>query len=682
MVRAPFVLLLLAASIQATPLASLAAAQATALEQPSLASADSTPGAGLDLAATPPAQATTNETAGTTIRIPLRKRGVASELTKEDGSVSWDRVQSHLAKIHAKFKRGNSAYLANQGEALLPASDRHLYGFHPERSVGYGVVSGAMMGNKRAWLEEGDTMEWNAPKVEPQVVNAGPQAEYLQVKSRGARSIVSGGAVEQANQKRSGDALFSVERFKGIRGAGRLFGRGLNAPRESPVASATEASLELRVSSAKPTSQTREEAVASRAAARAAAESARLNGGGKKATTAKTTTAATTKAAGRATAVTTTAKAVATKASGSSASSGGLSLTNNNDGSGKSCGDIFCLWTGTISIGTPAKKFNIDFDTGSADLWVPSSDCNSAACNPHTKYDPSKSSTSKADPSKKLSIVYGDGSSTTGLVYQDTVSLAGLTATGQGFGVATGMSSDWANDPMDGLMGMGYASISQTKSTPFFQTLVAEKQVAAPQFSFKLGASGDSELFLGGMNSNDYVAGSTQWTDVVSQGYWTVSASANVNGKAALKGINAIIDTGTSVIVVSHFRQRNLFIIQRDAGLTLNYHLFQAPTGDAATYWDAVPDSAPYGGGGGYYTYPCKASLVASFSFAGGSTKWAVPSDALNLGKVSRGSDRCVGAIVGADVGISGWILGGSFFQGVYVTFDLGSNRVGFSALK
>ncbi|SGY69465.1 BQ5605_C004g03018 [Microbotryum silenes-dioicae] len=98
MVRAPLALLLLAVSIQATPLASLAAAQATALEQPSLPASAAAAAAGLPLVdlATPPAQTTnetsTNETPGTTIQIPLRKRGSA-ELTKEDGSISWDRVQ-------------------------------------------------------------------------------------------------------------------------------------------------------------------------------------------------------------------------------------------------------------------------------------------------------------------------------------------------------------------------------------------------------------------------------------------------------------------------------------------------------------------------------------------------------------------------------------------------------------
>jgi hypothetical protein len=54
------------------------------------------------------------------------------------------------------------------------------------------------------------------------------------------------------------------------------------------------------------------------------------------------------------------------------------------------------LYYGPVSIGTPAKVFQVIYDTGSSNLWVPSSKCDASkypACSNHTKYDETKSST-------------------------------------------------------------------------------------------------------------------------------------------------------------------------------------------------------------------------------------------------------------------------------------------------
>ncbi|GAA5976063.1 hypothetical protein JCM11641_003272 [Rhodosporidiobolus odoratus] len=337
----------------------------------------------------------------------------------------------------------------------------------------------------------------------------------------------------------------------------------------------------------------------------------------------------------------------ATSSAAGAAKTGGVGLTDCDDGT---------LWYGTISIGTPAVDYVIDFDTGSADLWIPSVNCTSAACNTHAKYDPSSSSTSASILNKKLSITYGDGSSTKGTVWSDTVSIAGLTATSQTFGAAYSLTSDFQDDPYDGLMGMAYGSISTMGASPLFQTLVSQSKVAASQFSFLLAESG-SELFLGGMNAKLYEAASTHWYPVVSQSYWLLATQANVGDDvvSTLGTFNSIIDTGTSVIV--------------------------APTAAAATFWASVPNSGVYGGN--YYTFLCADAPTISFSFGTSfGEKWAISGESLNLGRVSSGSDRCVGAIVGADIGLgSTWILGAAFLENVYSTFDISTNSVGFSDL-
>merc|ERR1719410_3340157 len=80
---------------------------------------------------------------------------------------------------------------------------------------------------------------------------------------------------------------------------------------------------------------------------------------------------------------------------------------------------------GQVDIGTPAKTFQVLFDTGSSNLWVPASNCTNCASG-KTKYDPSKSSTYKANGTE-FAIQYGTGSMK-GFVAHDVLKLGSLEA--------------------------------------------------------------------------------------------------------------------------------------------------------------------------------------------------------------------------------------------------------------
>ena len=75
-------------------------------------------------------------------------------------------------------------------------------------------------------------------------------------------------------------------------------------------------------------------------------------------------------------------------------------------------------WTGAITIGSNKQPFVIDFDTGSADLWVPNAAGCSTCAGKHV-YD-ATSSTSSKGKSGTFSISYGDGSSVHGPIFTDT----------------------------------------------------------------------------------------------------------------------------------------------------------------------------------------------------------------------------------------------------------------------
>ncbi|OSD07013.1 acid protease [Trametes coccinea BRFM310] len=311
-------------------------------------------------------------------------------------------------------------------------------------------------------------------------------------------------------------------------------------------------------------------------------------------------------------------------------------------------------WAGTITIGTPGQKFLIDFDTGSSDLWVPSSSCRSSTCSPKNKYTASSSSTG-SKKSGTFSIEYGDGSTVSGPIYTDTVDVAGVTVKNQYFSPVTTLSSSFSGDPIDGILGLAYPEISNLNESPFFNTAVTQGAVPEGVFGFKL-ASSDSELYLGGTNSQLYT-GSIEYHDVdTSTGFWQLrGASAYVGSTAAVSNFETIIDSGTTIMY--------------------------GPPSAVKAFYSHVSGSKVYDSANGYYSYPCNSPPSVSFSWGG--KKWAISAANFNLGQTSSGSSQCVGALAGQDLGLGNnvWLLGDSFMKNVYTAFSFDDDAVGFATL-
>ncbi|THG94139.1 hypothetical protein EW026_g7273 [Hermanssonia centrifuga] len=310
-------------------------------------------------------------------------------------------------------------------------------------------------------------------------------------------------------------------------------------------------------------------------------------------------------------------------------------------------------WAGTISIGTPAQSFLIDFDTGSSDLWVPSSSCTSSTCKSKHKYTASSSSTG-SKKSGTFSIEYGDGSTVSGPIYTDTVTVAGLSVTGQYFSPVTTLSSSFSGDPIDGILGLAWPAISNLGQNPVFNTAISQGKTTAGVFGFKLASSG-STLLLGGTDTSKYT-GSIEYHSIdTSTGFWQATGAKAIAGsKTAVSGFDTIIDSGTTIMY--------------------------GPPSAVKSFYAAIPGSAVYDSSEGYYSYPCNSLPTVGFSW-GGKT-WAITDANFNLGSASSG--QCVGALAGQDLGLGNnvWLLGDSFMKNVYTAFSFDKSSVGFATLS
>lgn len=117
----------------------------------------------------------------------------------------------------------------------------------------------------------------------------------------------------------------------------------------------------------------------------------------------------------------------------------------------------------------------------------------------------------------------------------------------------------------DGLLGLGFQSVSKYNTTPFFINLISQGVVSNPVFGVRLANDG-SEFFLGGTNrklhQGDFtyapVTKEVRYTllplpseaHVLVQGYWQVTLDGiTLNGRQVFSATQAIIDTGSTLIL-------------------------------------------------------------------------------------------------------------------------------------
>ncbi|KAI1851557.1 hypothetical protein JX265_012361 [Neoarthrinium moseri] len=307
-----------------------------------------------------------------------------------------------------------------------------------------------------------------------------------------------------------------------------------------------------------------------------------------------------------------------------------------------------------VSIGTPATTLNLDFDTGSADLWVFSTELSSSTQSGHSVYNPSKSSTAKKLSGSTWSISYGDGSGASGDVYTDVVNIGGVSFATQAVEAASKVSSQFVQDTNnDGLVGLAFSSIntvSPNAQKTFFDNV--KSSLSSPLFAVDLKHNQPGTYEFGKTTSSKYT-GSIAYTSVdTSEGFWDFTASSYKVGSTSYSTkLTGIADTGTTLLLL--------------------------PASVVKNYYSKVSGAVNSSSEGGY-VFPCSATLP-TFTYTVGSVSIVIPADYMNFSPVSDGSSTCFGGLQSsADIGIN--IFGDVALKAAYVVFNGASTpQVGFA---
>jgi len=308
-------------------------------------------------------------------------------------------------------------------------------------------------------------------------------------------------------------------------------------------------------------------------------------------------------------------------------------------------------WWGPITLGTPAQKFNVCFDTGSSNLWIPSKQVNIWG-KLKNKYH-SEASTSYVKNGDEMKIQYGSGA-IEGFFSKDVGTIAGLQVKDLDFGEISTLSWNFLTTKFDGILGMGWNSISVKKYPTIFDH-IQEQKLCDPSFSFYMTdkpSSAGSELIFGGVDS-EYYTGEFTYHNLISESYWLIGGDKfSYNGKSFGNGdLKLIVDSGTSLIV-----------------------------GDTPLFKDLIADIPQ--------AVDCsKIDSLPTITFTIDGKDYPVTPQMYVLKTTVLWQTSCIRGLMTMDfakssIGANAVILGDVFMRHYYSHFDVANKRVGFATAK
>jgi hypothetical protein len=247
-----------------------------------------------------------------------------------------------------------------------------------------------------------------------------------------------------------------------------------------------------------------------------------------------------------------------------------------------------------------------------------------------------------------------------GVIAQDTVTIAGLTVPKQSMGLINKQSRtlfEWTG--LEGIIGMGFKGSSAVGGRAFFQTLIDNKQLD-PIFSLFLTPKsiGGAQLTLGGVDSTKYT-GRINYVPIDGRrGSWNITRgfqSITVNGKPSNVVVrSAIADSGTSNMV--------------------------APVRDARAIYAMISPSIILLDPKGAWAIPCSElpNLNATITITMGGIGYTIPSKEFSVGPFPGKPGMCQ-TLINSPTIAPFWIIGGSLLKYYYTVWDMGNTKLGWA---
>jgi hypothetical protein len=336
------------------------------------------------------------------------------------------------------------------------------------------------------------------------------------------------------------------------------------------------------------------------------------------------------------------------------------------------------LYFANISVGSPGQPLQVQIDTGSSDLWVPSAQavmCQSRRGCAGGTFDHGASRTFQDVGADEFNISYVDGTGSSGDYIQDTLSIGGASVPNFEMGLALQTSIGV------GILGIGYndseANIVTGNGTTYANlpfALVDQGLIKTEAYSLWLNdlQSSEGSILFGGVDTAKYTG------DLISVQVYPSSRARKITSfTVAFTSLSATSSSGTDQLTPADYAEAVIL----DSGTTITL----LPNNIAQSVFDEL--GATFISSLGAVVVPCSladntGTLNYGFGGVGGpiikvSVNELVLPLTLTNGRpptYTNGEAACQLAIQAA--GNLPVLFGDSFLRSAYAVYDLANNRI------